>query len=287
MFARIWRRAWQVLIATWKGWQKDDGGTLSAAIAYYGVFSLFPLCLVLVAGVGFVARYSLFVQHRQQALVAHVAKNISPWLADELDTVLSGIQTQASLGGGIGLLMLVLAAIGIFTQLDNVFARIWRSAPPTGRGWLAAVRELLWSRLSAFLTLLAIGVMLAVVFLTDVVLASVQPYLTHLPAGRLAWKAAQTLITVGCDSTLLATVYWVVPKTHVPWRAAFGGGLFAAVIWAVGRWLLLLLLVGKEYSAYGILGALMGIMLWYYFASVVIFLGAEFAHALSENHDAA
>ena len=93
----------------------------------------------------------------------------------------------------------------------------------------------------------------------------------------------QTVVTIVCDTTLLATVYWVVPRTHVPWRAAFAGGLLAAVLWAIGRWLLLLLVVGKEYSAYGILGVLMGIMLWYYFASIVIFLGAEFAHALSED----
>jgi membrane protein len=283
MFGRIWRRGWRLLVATWNGWRRDDGGTLSAAIAYYGVFSLFPLCLILIAGVGIVARYSEFVQSEQQALIAYVAKDISPWLADELETVLSGIQRQASLGGSVGLLMLILAAIGIFMQLDNVFARIWRSPPPAGSGWLAGLREVLWSRLSAFLTLLVIGVMLAVVFVTDVVLVGLQSYLTNLPAGRFAWKAAQTLVTVGCDSTLLAAVYWVIPKAHVPWRAAFGGGLFAAVIWAVGRWLLLLLLVGKEYSAYGILGALMGVMLWYYFASVVIFLGAEFAHALSED----
>jgi membrane protein len=72
----------------------------------------------------------------------------------------------------------------------------------------------------------------------------------------------------------------------VPWKAAIGGGLLAAVVWAIGRWLLLLLVVGKQYSAYGILGALMGIMFWYYFASVVVFLGAEFVHALSEDKNA-
>jgi membrane protein len=286
MFGRIWRRGWRLLVATWNGWRKDDGGTLSAAVAYYGVFSLFPLCLVLIAGLGVVARHSAFVQIEQRALIDHVAKNISPWLAGELDSVLAGIQTQASLGGVLGVATLILAAIGIFMQLDNVFTRVWHSPPPAGSGWLAGVREVLRSRLSAFLTLLAIGLMLAAVFVTDVVLASIRPYLTDLPAGRLAWKAVQTLVTVGCDATLLATVYWVIPKVHVPWRAAFGGGLFAAVIWALGRWLLLLLFVGKEYSAYGILGVLMGVMLWYYFASVVIFLGAEFVHALSEENNA-
>jgi len=256
---------------------------LSAAIAYYGAFSLFPLCLVLIAGVGVVGRYSAFVQSEQRDLIAHVAKNVSPWLADELGAILGGVQAQASFGGTLGLAALILAAIGVFMQLDNVFARIWHSPQPADAGWLAAIREVLWSRLSAFLVLLAIGAMLIVVFLTDVVLVGLRPYLTSLPAGRFAWKAVQTAATIGCDATLLATIYGVIPKVRVPWRTAFAGGLLAAVVWAIGRWVLLSLLVGKSYSAYGILGALMGVMFWYYFASVVVFLGAEFVHALSED----
>ncbi len=183
----------------------------------------------------------------------------------------------------MGLAALILASIGIFTQLENIFARIWHSPQPAHTGWLAAIREALWSRLSAFLTLLAIGAMLVVVFVTDAVLAGIRPYLTDLPAGWLAWKATQTAVMIGCDAALLGTIYYVLPKVRAPWKAAFGGGLAAAVVWAVGRWLLLLVLVGKQYSAYGVLGALMGVMLWYYFASVVVFLRAEFVHALSEE----
>jgi membrane protein len=285
MFGRFWRRVWRLLLATWNGWQKDNGGMLTAAIAYYGAFSLFPLCLVLIAGVGFVGRYSAFVQTKQHALVDYVAKNVSPWMADELGSILGNVQAQASLGGILGIVALVLAAIGIFMQLENVFARIWHSPQSTETGWLAAIREALWSRLSAFLTLLVIGAMLAVVFLTDIVLVSLRPYLTNLPGGSFAWKAAQTILTVGCDSVLLGTIYYVLPKVRVSWWAAFGGGFAAAVVWAVGRWLLLMLVVGKQYSAYGVLGALMGVMLWYYFASIVLFMGAEFVHALAEEKE--
>jgi membrane protein len=283
MFARIWRRSWRVLRSTWNGWLKHDGFTLSAAIAYCGAFSLFPLCLVLIAGLGIAGRYSTYLQKEQHAIVIHVEKNVSPWLAGQLDSILSGVETQAVLGGPLGFAALILAAIGIFVQLENVFARIWHSPEPSATGWLAAIREALWNRLSAFLTLLVIGAMLIVVFVTDVVLMGIRPYLADLPAGRFVWKAAQTLVTVGCDAVLLTTIYRVLPKVRVPWRAALGGGLLAAVIWAIGRWLLLLLVVGDQYSAYGIVGALMGVMFWYYYASVVVFLGAEFVRAVSEE----
>jgi membrane protein len=283
MFARIWRRSWRALRSAWSGWLQHDGGVLSAAVAYCGAFSLFPICLVLVAGLGVAGRYSAFLQSQQYALVDYVAKNTNPWLANEVQSILDGVQSQAVLGGPVGLAALVLAAIGVFVQLENVFARIWHSPEPAATGWLAAVREALWNRLSAFLTLLAIGAMLIVVFVTDVVLLGVRSYLGDLPGGRFAWKGLQTLVTLGCDGMLLATIYYVLPRVRVPWRAALGGGLLAAAIWAVGRWLLLLMFVGNSYSAYGVLGALMGVMIWFYFASIVVFFGAEFVRALSEE----
>jgi membrane protein len=239
--------------------------------------------LVLVAGLGVAGRYSSFLQNQQQSLVDYVANNANPWLAGEVQSILSGVQNEAVFGGPLGLAAIVLAAIGVFVQLENVFARIWHSPESAETGWLAAIREALWNRLSAFLTLLAIGAMLLVVFVTDIVLSGVRSYLGEYPGGRFAWKGLQTLITIGCDGVLLATIYYVLPKVRVPWRAALGGGLLAAAIWAVGRWLLLLMVVGKSYSAYGVLGALMGIMIWFYFASIVVFFGAEFVRALSEE----
>jgi membrane protein len=303
MLRRIAARGWSVLRSTCDGWQRHDGGLMSAATAYYAAFSLFPLCLVLVAGAGFVGRYSEFVNAQQQNLLAHVSQNVSPWLADELNRVLTGVESRAMLGGPLGLLALVLTAIGVFMQLENIFARIWGEPAPSGRGdvdcrsnaqdaraevsplrtWPAAIREALWNRLSAFLTLLAIGVLLVAVSATNVVLAGLRPYLTSLPAGRPMWHMVQTLATIGCDAVLLTLIYRVLPKARIRWRDALGGGLLAAVIWALGRSALLFLLVGTKYGAYGVLGALMGVMLWFYYASAVVFLGAEFVHAMGST----
>ena len=281
MFRRIVGRGWSVARSTWSGWRRDDGNLLSAATAYYAAFSLFPLCLVLIAVLGVVGRYSAFVQTEQRDLLGHVSQNVSPWLASELTRILSGVQARAALGGPLGLLALILAAIGVFMQLENIFAHIWNTPEPDAKGWLSAIRAALWDRLLAFLTLLAIGALLLAVSLSDIILVSVRPLLSQLPAGRSTWHIVQSLSTIGCDAALLATIYRVLPKARVPWRAAFGGGLLAAVVWAIGRSVLLSLLVGEQYSAYGVVGALMGVMLWFYYASAVVFFGAEFVHAIS------
>jgi membrane protein len=289
MLKRIIARGWTILVATWTGWRDDGGNLLSAATAYYASFSLFPLCLVLIAALGFVGRYSTFAQTQQRALLDRVSLNVSPWLADELQRVLTGVQARATLGGPLGVLALILVAIGIFLNLENIFDRIW-SVPVSAesdspsRGllatWLVAIRTALWDRLLAFLTLLSIGMLLVAVSLTSVIWVAIRPMLAQLPAGQSTWHVVQWLSTVGCDAVLLATIYRVLPRPHVRWVHALCGGLLAAVVWAIGRAVLLSLVVGQQYSAYGVVGALMGVMLWFYYASAVVFLGAEFVHAM-------
>jgi membrane protein len=282
----ITRRVWPVLRSTWNGWWKHDGNLLSAATAYYAAFSLFPLCLVLIAGLGFVSRYSTFLQAQQRDLVDVVANNVNPWLAGQLEEILAGVQARALLGGPLGLLFLILAAIGIFMQLENIFNRIWGVPEPTARSWQAAIRLALWDRLLAFLMLLAIGALLVTLFLADVIVAGVRPLVVHLPAGRLAWRVVQSLLSVGADALLLGTIYKVLPKARVGWKQAFGGGLLAAVVWAVGQYVLLSLFVGEQYSAYGVIGVMIAVMFWFYYASAAVFLGAEFVRASSEDGDA-
>jgi membrane protein len=281
MFGRIMRRCWSILRSVWDGWRKHDGTLLSAATAYYATFSLFPLCLVLLAGLGIVSRHSTFLQGEQKVLLDTVSSNVSPWLAVQLDSILSNVRSQALLGGPMGLLVLIVSAIGIFTQLENIFDRIWDVSKTAVRGWLPALRLALWDRLLAFLTLLAIGAMLIGVFLADVVLVAVRALVVQLPAGELTWQIVQPLTSIVCVGLLLGVTYKVLPKAPVRWKDALTGGLLAAVVWTMGKAVLLSFVIGEKYSAYGIIGASIGVMLWFYYASAVVFLGAEVVRALA------
>ncbi|MGW8257988.1 MAG: YihY/virulence factor BrkB family protein [Thermoguttaceae bacterium] len=281
MLRRTLARAWLLLRAVFSGWQEHGGSLLSAAMAYYAAFSLFPLCLVLMAILGFVGRYSSFVKSEQTIFLERVSQNVSPWLAGELQQILTNVQAHAALGGLVGLAILLLAAIAVFAQLKIIFDRIWSVHQCTARGWLGALRATLWDRLLAFLTLMAVGALLLVVSFADFILAGLRPYLVQLPAGQSTWRLIQWLSTLGCDTLLLTMIYRVLPQIRIRWRYTLAGGFLAAVIWAMGRYLLLLVFAGKQYSAYGVVGVLMGLMLWFYYASAVVFLGAEFIHALA------
>lgn len=283
-------RAWPVLYNTWAGFMKHDGLTFSAAMAYAAALSLFPLCLVLIAVLGFIMRFSPQVQNEQQQLLATVSRQAGPWLAEQLGGLLAGVQSRAFFGGPVGIITLILGAIGVFTQLESMFDRIWGTSTHSSRGWLSPVWTALYGRLSAFIMLLCAGGLLIVVFLADMVLTGIRYWalenridVVQWLAGPIAWRWEQIGFTLTCNSLLLGLIYRTLPKAHVHWREALGGGVLAAVIWAVGQRILTLFLIGKSYSAYGVVGSFVAIMLWFYYISATVFLGAEFVRAVCQR----
>jgi membrane protein len=280
---------WPVVARTWHGWQRDDGFLLSAAMAYSAAFSLFPLVLVLIAILGVVLRiWPQAAQSAPQMLLkalsekGGIAGDAGPWLAEQLQALLAGVEARAGLGGPIGAATLLIAAIGMFIQFDYIFDRIWNIRPGS-KSWLVYLRDVLWDRVSAFLMLLAVGVLLLAVFLANMVLAGIRPYVVDLPGGASAWDLAQVALTLVTNALLFGIVYKVLPKTRVRWPHALAGGLFVSVVWVIGQRLLVSFVIGANYSAYGVVGSFIAIMLWLYYVSAIVFLGAELVQALGHE----
>ena len=161
---------------------------------------------------------------RTRAFVDYVDKDVSPWLADGLSSILRGVQAQASLGGTLGMAALILTRWNLHATRKHLRPNL--AFAPTGpTGWPAAIREALGAPVG-FPAVLVIGAMLVVVFVTDVVLMGIRPYLTDLPAGRFAWKATQTAVTIGCDAVLLGDDLLRAAEGPRPWTSAFGGVLW-------------------------------------------------------------
>ena len=145
------------------------------------------------------------------------------------------------------------------------------------------VRTVLYDRLAAFLMLLAVGVLLLSLFLFNVyVLAGVRMNIENLlPGGQMLSGWAQFLFNAVTNALLFGLIYKVLPKAAIPWRDALAGGLFVSLVWILGQSLLVTFLIGPGYTAYGIVGSFIAVMIWVYYVSVILFLGAEFVEALS------
>src|SRR5687767_11237490 len=203
----VWIRtqAWPVLADTYRRWSEDDCSLLAAAMAYYAAFSLFPLCLLLISGLGFAMRYLPKADSAREQLLQAIAQNASPWVAAQLGQILANVENNATLNAPLAVAGLVAAAIGIFVQLDYMLDRIWGTDAPQARGVVAALRRALVDRLTAFLLLLALGGLLIALLLVDVVLSGLRRYVEQLPAGMHAWEGLQLAISVALNALLFGT----------------------------------------------------------------------------------
>jgi membrane protein len=177
-------------------------------------------------------------------------------------------------------MILLVTAISVFVQLDASIARIWGLAGSPSKGVAAALKTALHERLVAFLLLLGVGALVVAVFLLNLVLTGIRPFVLQSTQGRTLWQLVPTLVTVGLNCLLFAVIYKVLPKASVRWRAAAAGGLLTAFTWQIGQRVLESVVISNNYSAYGVVGSFLAVMLWMYYASAIVLLGAEFVRVL-------
>jgi membrane protein len=274
------KRIWHVFQQTVARWTRNDGNLLAASMAYYAAFSFFPLVMVLISALGFALRFSESAQDAQKQLLDLLSQKAAPAFADEVKSILAEVETRATFSGPVALVTLLFGAIGIFSMLESAFDRLWQSVTPHARGIRAAIVNALWNRLKAFLTLVALGVVMIVAFVGNLLLAAMRTWAEDLDVSTSVWHAAQLGSSVALNAVVLMLLYKLIPRAAVRWRdAAFGGGV-VAVVWQLGSQLLSRFIVGGNYSAYGVVGSFIAMMLWVYCASILLFFGAQFVQVL-------
>jgi len=157
------------------------------------------------------------------------------------------------------------------------FERIWRVPGQGGKGILAAIRDVLFHRLRAFLMLLSVGLLVICNFISGMALSTVTALTNDLiPQISGLWRFAPIVLSVALNFLAFTLVYKTLSKGPVRWKEASDGGLIAAIVWEIGRQTLAALVIGDKYGAYGVIGSFIALMLWVYYSSAVVFLGAEY-----------
>jgi len=274
----LWKRFPRALAK----WQADDGPMLAAAVAYYATLSLLPLLLILISMLGFALRISSEAQDAQAELLHVLARNMSPKLAGLVENILVGVEAKAGIGGPLGFLGLLVAAIGIFAQFEYAFHRIW-NVPTPERGFVAAVRNAMWRRFKAFLMLAGLGLLVILVFAAGTFSSTIRPWTERVPGGQIVWSLMQIPVSVVLNAGLFTVIYKVLPKVKVRWSEAARGAVVTAVLWEIARQVLALGLIGGRYSAYGVIGSVFMVMLWIYVAACIVFLGAEYVQVICRD----
>ena len=162
--------------------------------------------------------------------------------------------------------------------MSERFDHIWNVEPPADKGIFAAVRHTLIERGVAFLMLLASGLVVIAVFISNMVIGTLEDFLRHqvgipsLPGPQIRFATSLTINTL-----VFTLLFRLLTPVRVTWRDSLRAGLFTAAGWELGRVLLGALVIGTKYTdAYGLIGSFLAVLLWCYYAIAFVFLGAEY-----------
>lgn len=267
------KSGWGLLVKTFSSWLNDYAPSMGAALAYYTLFSMAPLLLIVVSVAGLV--------FGQDAARGEIETQLRLLMGDSgaraVQDLLVSVRKPAegTLATVIGLGLLVLGATTVFAELQGALDRIWR-VPSRQRasGWLSLVR----TRLLSFGMIMAIGFLLMVSLVASAALAVLGRWIEP-SFGGWYWLAS-AVSAVGAFaliSVMFALIYKVMPSVRVQWRDVWIGALFTALLFNFGK-LLIGLYIGRSgvVSGFGAAGSLVVILLWLYYSAQIFLLGAEF-----------
>lgn len=261
----------------------DDCTTQAAALAYYTTFSLPSLLLIVVAALGMVFGR----QAVRQQIESHVGNLIGPGAAGQVATMVQNAGAHSGSGSIsviLGSIALALAATAALAQLQSALNRVWhvQAAPDAG------LRSFIGKRVASLLMIMGIAVVFLATFLASYavaafggVMTSVLPSLFSEPLLRVL----ELLVSGAILTLVFAAIFKVLPDAMVGWKQVWPGAIFTAVLFTIGKYLIGLYL-GRSGTAsvYGAAGSLILIVLWIYYSSIILLLGAEFTRVWADRH---
>jgi membrane protein len=263
---------WALLKDSAIAWGDDDIGTQGAALAYFSVFSLAPLLILVIvlSSLGF----------GQAAASGHLVSQIRGLMGIEgADFVQSLITNTYKADANVlvtifSVVMLVLGASAVFVQLRDSLNTIWRvQQKPTG-----TIRAFLQGRLLAFAMITGIGFLLLVSLVLSAVLAAMSAYLSNLfsiMAGVVS--VLDFMVSFIGITVMFALMFKFVPAATVKWKDVWVGAAVTSLMFSIGKLLIGLYLGnGAIGSTFGVARSLVVIMLWAYYSAQIVLYGAEF-----------
>jgi membrane protein len=271
------KRFWKVLVATFSGFSNDNGLKLSASLAYYTVFSIAPLLFLLIAIVG------LFPIAKGDTLYQQIGAYVGKDAAVQIHNTVIGLQLngKSAFGFIIGVITLMLGASSIFIEIQDSLNTIWRVKAKPKRGWV----KLLQNRFLSFSLIISLGFLLLASLLINLVMDALSSRIEHfLPAVTgLLLKGINLAITAVVISVLFAIIFKFLPDVKIRWKDVRIGAFFTAVLFMLGQYLISLYIsYTAPGSVYGAVGSIIVILVWIYYTSAILYIGAEFTQVYAE-----
>lgn len=276
------RIAWDLTKATFNDWIDDNVPRLGAALAYYTLFSLAPMLVVAIAIAGFVfgeeaARGEIFVQ--LQTLIGAEGAKLVESLLQSVSKPSHGLLATV-----LGVFTFILGATTAFVELQSALNTVWEVQPKPGRG----VKGLLRDRILSFGMLLGIGFLLLVSLAVSAALSAFSTFMgNRVPGFYYFAQLMNFVLSIGVQTVLFAMMYKFLPDVKLAWRDVWVGAFSTSVLFTLGKFLLGFYIGSSSVtSGYGAAGSVAVLLLWVYYSTQILLLGAEFTQIYAERFGA-
>ncbi|MBG1262275.1 YihY/virulence factor BrkB family protein [Nostoc commune] len=265
---------------TFKEWSEDKASRLAAALAYYTIFSIAPLLIIVIAIAG-----AVFGEEAARGqIVGQIQGLVGPDGAEFIQTAIQNANKPktGAIASIISVVVLLVGATGLFTELQDSLNTIWEVKPKPGR----AISNIIRLRVLSFAMVIGIGFLLLVSLVISTVLAALVTYFSNLiPGVDFLWQFLNFVISFAITTVLFGLIFKVLPDVEIGWSDVLIGAMLTSFLFSIGRFLLGQYLGNGSFgSAYGAAGSLVVILAWVNYAAQILFFGAEFTQVYARRY---
>lgn len=275
---------WTVLKNSFSGFSNDNVTKLSASLAYYTMFSMGPLLVMIIALCGiFLGR---------DAIEGKVYNQLQTFLGHDTALQLQQIIKNAFISGKgniaviIGGVSLILGATSVFGEMQDSINRIWGLKPKPKRGWL----KYLQNRFLSFSIIISLGFLLLVSLAITTLIEGFSDKLKNSFPNItvVVFYVINLVITLIITSVIFGVIFKVLPDAKIKWKDVIAGSITTAILFMLGKFGISFY-IGRSNvgSTYGAAGSLVILLLWIYYSSIILYFGAEFTKAYAMEYGTA
>jgi membrane protein len=272
---------WSLVKTTFSSWLDDYAPSMGAALAYYTMFSIAPLLLIVISTAGLI--------FGEDAVRGEIFGQLRGLMGDEgaraIQSLLESVSApeEGKAGTVIGTVLLLIGATTVLSELQDAFDRIWRVPAKDKSGGVWGVIR---SRLLSFGMILGIGFLMMVSLVFSAAMAALGkwwgPFFSDLQVivGAVNFAFSFVLAT-----SVFAILYKFMPRVRILWQDVWAGAAITALLFTIGKFLIGLY-IGKSAisSGFGAAGSLVVVLVWVYYSAQIFLLGAEFTKVYSQAH---
>jgi membrane protein len=275
------RQTWSLVKAAFSSWLDDYAPSMGAALAYYTMFSIAPLLLIVISTAGLV--------FGEEAVRGEIFGQLQDLMGDQGAQAVQGLLQSVSepkegmAATVIGTVLLLIGATSVFGELQDAFDRIWRAPDrdKTGGVW-----RLIRTRLLSFGIILGIGFLMIVSLIFSAAIAALGkwwgPFFSNLEVIATVLNFVFSFVLM---TAIFAMLYKFMPRVKIHWKDVWAGATVTALLFTVGK-ILIGIYIGKSAisSGFGAAGSLVVVLVWVYYSAQIFLLGAEFTWVYAHAH---